>query len=44
MSTFSEKIKEEVCHLKYENNALKALIFSFITNKIKIILTNSKQE
>lgn len=44
MSTFSEKIKEEVCHLKYENNALKALIFSLITNKIKIILTNSKQE
>lgn len=44
MSTFSENVKEELCHNEYDLTSSKLIVFAFIANKLKIILTNNKQE
>ncbi|WEK83042.1 MAG: DNA-binding protein WhiA [Mycoplasma sp.] len=44
MSTFSESVKEELCHNNYDLASQKAIVFGFIANKLKIVLTNNKQE
>ncbi|MCQ3915518.1 MAG: hypothetical protein MJ195_02030 [Mycoplasmoidaceae bacterium] len=36
--TFSEQVKKEVCSLIFEDHCLKALLSSFITNKLTVIL------
>lgn len=44
MSTFSESIKQEICNQKYDNETIKKLLSSFLTNKMKISLSSSKIE
>ena len=36
--TFSEQVKKEICSLVFEDHCLKALLSSFITNKLTVIL------
>ncbi|XQP55878.1 MAG: DNA-binding protein WhiA [Mycoplasmoidaceae bacterium] len=36
--TFSKRVKEEICGLVFEDHCLKALLSSFITNKLTVIL------
>ncbi|MCF0227237.1 MAG: DNA-binding protein WhiA [Malacoplasma sp.] len=43
-STFSEKIKQEITHLEYNDLDLESLVFAFLINRLKINLTNEKQE
>lgn len=40
--TFSERVKKEICSLLFEDHCLKALLSSFITNRLTIILKNNK--
>ncbi|MCQ3908378.1 MAG: hypothetical protein MJ200_02230 [Mycoplasmoidaceae bacterium] len=36
--TFSEQVKREICSLIFEDHCLKALLSSFITNKLTVVL------
>lgn len=40
--TFSEKVKKEICGLVFEDHCLKALLSSFITNRLTVILKANK--
>lgn len=40
--TFSEQVKEEICSLVFEDHCLKAVLSSFITNRLVIDLRTSK--
>ena len=42
--TFSEKIKQQITHLEYNDQDLESLVFAFLINRLKINLTNTKQE
>lgn len=39
MPTFSESIKQEICHKEYDDNCLKAIFSSFLANKLKLNLS-----
>lgn len=41
-TTFSEQVKKELCGLIFEDHCLKALLSSFITNKLTVVLQNNK--
>ena len=43
-TTFSEKIKQQITHLEYNDQDLESLVFAFLINRLKINLTNTKQE
>ena len=43
-TTFSEKIKQEITTLEYEDQDLESLIFAFLINRLKINISNTKQE
>lgn len=36
--TFSERVKKEICSLVFEDHCLKALLSSFITNRLTVVL------
>lgn len=36
--TFSERVKKEICSLLFEDHCLKALLSSFITNRLTVVL------
>lgn len=40
--TFSEQVKKEICSLSFEDHCLKALLSSFITNKLTVILKSNE--
>jgi DNA-binding transcriptional regulator WhiA len=40
LQTFSEKVKDELSHYEYEENAMKAILSSFVTNSLIISFTN----
>lgn len=39
--TFSEQVKKEICSLAFDDHCLKALLSSFITNKLIVILKSN---
>lgn len=43
MPTFSEQIKEEICHLEYDPISLRAILFAYLSNKMEISLSNVSQ-
>ena len=40
--TFSEKVKQEICSLIFEDHCLKALLSSFITNRLTLVTKNKQ--
>lgn len=44
MPTFSEQVKEEICHLEYDPISLRAILFAFLSNKMEISLSNLSQK
>ena len=43
-TTFSEKIKQQITRLEYNDQDLESLVFAFLINRLKINLSNNKQE
>lgn len=41
--TFSEQVKRELTSLKFEDHCLKALLSSFISNRLTIVLKNNQE-
>lgn len=42
-TTFSKEVKKEITSLRFEDHCMKALLSSFISNKLTIVLKNRQE-